>query len=237
MLAPPTLQQTPLTARRAGSARWVTGWLIVPVLAIALPAGSATSSADTALDGARSRSHSRTVVIRVGICGAGARCEERVWRRTGIAPGPGAGGTLKRSWVFGSSGASGVITDTVLHGSRAGGARAEEVGSATCRGAVGRTDDREGVAEDVADVEVAAWVRFEDRAVGVGVAVGAHVGYSNLPVEARPEICTAGCGTGVGAAVEGVVCTLGVAGPGDGETVRLTVACSARDGKDAEGCC
>ena len=216
MLDPPTLQQTPLTAGRAGSARWVTGWLVVPVLAIALPARGATSSADTALNRARRWPHSRSIVIRVGICGAGARCEEWIWRRTGVAPGPGAGGTLKRSWVFGSSGASGVITDTVLHGSRAGGTRAEEVGSATCRGAVGRTDDREGVAEDVADVEVAAWVRFEDRAVGVGVAVGAHVGYADLAVEARSEICAAGCGTGVGAAVEGVVCTLGVTGPGDG---------------------
>ena len=123
---------------------------------------------------------------------------------------------MKRSWVFGSTRASGVLTDTVLHGSRTRGARAEEVGSATGRGAVGRTDDGKSVAEDVADVEVAAGIRFEDRAVGVGAAVGAHVGYADLAVEARPEICTAGCGTGVGAAVEGVVCTLGVAGPGDG---------------------
>ena len=128
------------------------------------------------------------------------------------------------------------MTDTVLDGSRTLGARAEKVGSATRRGAVGRTHDRKCVAEDIANVKVASGVCFKNRAVGVGLAVGAHVGYTNLAVEARPEICTAGCGTGVGALVEGVVCGLGIAGPGDGETVRLTVACSTRDGKDAEGC-
>ena len=70
----------------------------------------------------------------------------------------------------------------------------------------------------------------------MGLTVGAHVGYADLAVEAGSEVCAAGCGAAVGAAVEGVVCTLGVAGPGDGEPVRLTVTCSARDGKDVKGC-
>ena len=139
-------------------------------------------------------------------------------------------------WVFGSTGARGVLTDAVLQ-ARAWSAGAEEVLGAAGGGAVGGADDGEGIAEDVADVEVAGWVRLEDRAHGVGLAVGAQVGYADLTVETGSEVCAAGCGTGVGAAVEGEVGTLGVAGPCDGEAVRLSVAGTVGNGEDAEGCC
>ena len=120
---------------------------------------------------------------------------------------------------------------------RAGRAGAEEVDGAAGGGAVGRTDDGERVAEDVADVDVAGRVRFEYRAVGVRPPVGAQVGDADLAVEARSEVRAAGCGTRVGAAVEGEVGVLGVAGPCDGQAVGLSVACSVGDREDAEGCC
>lgn len=235
-LAPPPLQKTALAARRASRAGWVAVGLVVSPLPVTLPARSGTRGADTALDRARGRAHRRTVIVRVGVGGARAGCEEWVRGRTGVTPWPGAGGVLVRAWVFGSTGAGGVVADAVLQvGAR--GAGTKEVGRAAGGGAVGGTDDGEGVAEDVADVEVAGRVRFEYRAVGVGVAVGAHVGYADLAVETGSEVCAAGCGTGVGAAVEGEVGVLGVAGPGDGETVGLSVACSVGDCEDAEGCC
>ena len=115
-----------------------------------------------------------------------------------------------------------------MHGGRARGAGAEEVDGAAGGGAVGGTDDGERVAEDVADIEVAGRIRFEYRAVGVGLTVGAHVGYTDLAIEASTEVSAAGCGAGVGVVVEGVVCILGVAGPCNGEAVR-SVACSAGD--------
>lgn len=116
-------------------------------------------------------------------------------------------------------------------------AHAEKVESAARRGAVGGTDDGEGVAENVADVEVTARVGFEYRTVSVGTAVGAHVRYADLTIEAGSEVCAAGCGAGVGAAVEGEVGILGVTGPGDGESVGLSVACAVGDGENAEGSC
>ena len=140
-------------------------------------------------------------------------------------------------WVSGSARARGVLTDTVLQVRACRTAGAEEVDGAAGGGTVGGTDDWEGVAEDVADVEVAGRVRFEDRAHGVGLAVGAQVGYADLAVEAGSEVCAPGCGTGVGTAVECVVGTLSVTGPGDGEAVRLSVTSTIGDGKDAEGCC
>lgn len=236
LLAPSSPQKAPLAARRASCAWWVTAWLVVSILPAALPARSATSSAHTALNRARGRSDSRTVIVRVGVSGAGAGCEEWIWRRTGVTPGLSARGTLIRAGVFGSTRAGGVLTDTVLRGRRTR-AHAEKVEGAACGGAVGGTDHGESVAEDVADVEVAARVGFEYRTVGGGLAVGAHVGYADLAGEAGSEICTAGCRAGVGAAVEGVVGTLGVAGPGDGEPVGLSVACAVGDGEDAEGSC
>ncbi len=120
---------------------------------------------------------------------------------------------------------------------RAWSARAEEVDRTAGGGAVGGADDGEGVAENVADVEVAAWVCLEDRAHGVGLAVGAQVGYADLTVETGSKVCAARCGTGVGAVVEGEVGILGVARPCDGEAVRLSVAGTVGNGEDAEGCC
>ncbi len=103
-----------------------------------------------------------------------------------------------------------------MNGGGAGGPCVEEVDGAAGGGAVGGTDDGEAVAEDVADVEVAGRVRFEDGAIGVGPAVAAHVGDADLAAEAGAEIGAASCGTGVGAAIEGEVRVLGVAGPCDG---------------------
>lgn len=211
--------------------------MVVPPLPIAFPARSTTSRANTALNGAHGRSHRRSIIVRVGIGGARAWCEEGVRRRTGVAPGLSACGALIRSRVIGSTRARGVLTDTVLHGAGAWGAGAEKVDGAARGGAVGGTEDREGVAENVADVEVAGRVRFEDRAVGVGLAVSAQVRNAYLAAEARSEICAAGCGASVGAAVEGEVGVFGVAGPGDGEPVGLSVACAVRDGEDTEGSC
>ena len=121
-----------------------------------------------------------------------------------------------------------------MHGGRAWAAGAEEVDGAAGGGAVGGTDDGEGVAEDVADVEVAGRVRFQYRAVSVGTTVGAHVRYADLAIEAGTEVSAAGCGAGVGVVVEGVVGILGVAGPCNGEAVR-SVACPARDCANTEG--
>ena len=183
---------------------------------MALSARTATSSANTAVNRARGRSDSRTVIVRVGIRGARARSEEWVRWRTGVTPGPSTRVVLIRAWVLRPTGARGIGADTVMHGGRARGAGAEEVDGAAGGGAVGGTDDGECVAEDVADVEVAGRIRFEYRAVGVGLTVGAHVGYADLAIEAGTEVSAAGCGAGVGVVVEGVVCILGVAGPCNG---------------------
>ena len=236
-LAPPSLQKTPPAARRASSARWITAWLVVSIPPIALSARSGASGANTALNRSHSRSHSRSVIVRVGIGGTSAGCEEWVGWRTGVTPGPRAGGASICPWVSGSARARGVLADTVLQVRARRAVGAEEVDSAAGGGTVGGTDHWEGVAEDVADVEVAGRVRFEDRAHGMGLAVGAHVGYADLAVEAGSEVCATGCRTGVGAAVERVVGTLSVTGPGDGEAVRLSITSTVGDGKDAEGCC
>ena len=98
-----------------------------------------------------------------------------------------------------------------MHGTGAGRAGAEEVDRAAGGVTVSRTDDGQRVAEDVADVEVASRIRLEYRAVGVGTAVGAHVGYPDLAAEAGAEVSAAHCRAGVGVAVEGVVGILGVA--------------------------
>ena len=178
-LTPPSLQKTALAARSAGGARWAPVRLVIPPLSAPLTACARTSRTHTALNGAGGRSLGRTVVVGVGICGAGARCEEWVWGRTGVAP----SGVGICAGVSGSPGAGGVVADAVLQ-IGAGSAGAEEIDRAAAGGAVCGTDDGEGVAEDVADVEVAGRVRFEDRAVGVGLAVGAHVGYADLAGEA-----------------------------------------------------
>ena len=215
-LAPPPLEKAALAGCTASLAGWVPARLVVPPLAIALPARSATSSANAALNRAGSRPDSRAVVVRVCIGGAGAGCEECVRWRTGVTPGPCARVPSVRSRVSRSTGAGGVVADPVVDGGGAGGPCVEEVDGAAGGGAVGGTDDGEAVAEDVADVEVAGRVRFEDGAVGVGPAVAAHVGDADLAAEAGAEIGAAGCGTGVGAAIEGEVRVLGVAGPCDG---------------------
>ena len=233
LLAPPPLDETALAGRTASGAGWVPGRLVVAPLPVALPARGATGGADAALDRGRGRSDRRAVVVRVGVRGAGARSEEWVRGRAGVAPWPSARGTCVRAGVFGSTGAGGVVADAVLDGGRAGGAGAEEVDGAAAGRAVGGADDGEGVAEDVADVEPAQRVRFQDRPVGVRLAVGAHVGYADLSVEARAEVGAAGCGARVRAAVEGVVGVLGVSGPGDGETL-ASVACSVGNGEDGE---
>lgn len=71
----------------------------------------------------------------------------------------------------------------------------------------------------------------------MGLPVGVQVGNADLAVEAGAEVGAAGRGTRVGAAVEGVVGALGVAGPGDGEAVGLSVACAIWNGEDGEGGC
>ena len=129
-LAPPALEETALARRTTSLARWVTVRLVVSPPPVALSARSATSSADTALDRARSRSDSRTVVVGVRICGAGARSEERVRWRTGVAPWPRTRVVLVRARISWSTGASGVIADAVVHGGGARGPGVEEVGRA-----------------------------------------------------------------------------------------------------------
>lgn len=96
-LAPPPFEQTPLASRTTSLARRVTVWLVVAPLAVALSTRSAASGANTALDRSRSRSDSRTVVVRVSIGRAGARSEEWIRWRTGVAPGPGTGVALIRA--------------------------------------------------------------------------------------------------------------------------------------------
>ena len=95
-LAPPALEETALARRTASLARRVTLGLVVSPPAVALSARGATSGADAALDRARSRSDSRTVVVGVRVCGAGARSEERVRWRTGVTPWPRTRVTLIR---------------------------------------------------------------------------------------------------------------------------------------------
>ena len=79
--------------------------------------------------------------------------------------------------------------------------------------AVGGTDYRESVAEDVADVEKAGWVQLDYRAVGVDPAIRAHVGNADLAVEAGAEVSAASCRALIGVAVEGKVGILGIARP------------------------
>ena len=62
-------------------------------------------------------------------------------------------------------------------------------------------------------IRTACRIGFEDRAVRVDLAVDALVGYADLAFEAWAEVCAAGCEAGVGAAVEGIVDVLDVAGP------------------------
>ena len=115
-LAPSALEETALARRTASLARWVTVGLVVSPPPVALSARSATGSADTALDRARSRSDSRTVVVGVRICGAGARSEEGVRWRTGVTPWPRTRVVLVRVRISCSTGASGIIADAVVHG-------------------------------------------------------------------------------------------------------------------------
>ena len=129
-LAPPALEETPLARRTASLARWVTVGLVVSPPPVALPARRATSGADTALDRARSGSDSRTIVVGVCVCGAGARSEERVRWRTGVTPWPRTRAVLVRARISCSSRASGVVADAVVHGSGARGPGVEEVGRA-----------------------------------------------------------------------------------------------------------
>ena len=129
-LAPSALEETALARRTASLARWVTVGLVVSPPPVALSACSATSSADTALDRARGRSDSRTVVIGVRIRGAGARSEERVRWRTCVTPWPRTRIVLVRARISCSTGASGVIADAVVHGRGARGPGVEEVGRA-----------------------------------------------------------------------------------------------------------
>ena len=126
-LAPPALEETPLARRTASLARGVTVGLVVSPPPVALPARRATSSADTALDRACSRSDSRTIVVGVRVGGAGARSEEGVRWRTGVTPWPRTRVVLVRARISCSSRASGVIADAVVHGSGARGPGAEEV--------------------------------------------------------------------------------------------------------------
>lgn len=215
-LAPPSLEETPLASRTTSLARWVTARLVVSPLAVTLSARVAASGANTALNGSRSRSDSRTVVIRVGIRRARARSEEWIRWRTGVAPGPGTGVAIIRARILRSAGAGGVIANAVVHGGGAGRARVEEVDGAAGGMAVGGTDDGERVAEDVADVEEAGRVRLEYCAVCVRPAIGTHVGYADLAREASAKVGAAHGGAGVAVAVEGVVGILSVAGPGYG---------------------
>ena len=208
--------------------------MVVPPAAVPLLARCATGSANAALDGPRGRPHGRAVVIWVRIRGARARREKGIGGRAGVAPGPSARVALIGLRIFRTAGTGGVVADAVVDGCWAGRTRAEEVDGAAGRVSGGRTDDGEGVAEDIAHVEVAGRVGLEDGAVGVGAAIGAHVGDADLAVEAGAEVSAAGCGTGVGVVVKGVVGVLGVAGPGDGETVGA-VAGSAGYGEDLEG--
>ena len=125
--APPALEETPLARRTASLARWVTVGLVVSPSPIALSARSATSGADTALDGARSRSDSRTVVVGVCICGAGARSEKRVRWRTGVTPWPRTWVVLVRARISRSTRAGRVIADAIVNGRGARGPGVEEV--------------------------------------------------------------------------------------------------------------
>ena len=129
-LAPPTLEETPLARRTASLARWVTVGLVVSPPAVALSARRATGGADTALDRARSRSNSRTIVVGVRVCGARARGEEGVRWRTGVTPWPRTGVVLVRARISCSTGAGGVVADAVVHGGGARGPGVEEVGRA-----------------------------------------------------------------------------------------------------------
>ena len=119
-------------------------------------------------------------------------------------------------WIPRSTWTGGVGADAVddVVGAR-GAAGAEEVLGAACHGAAAGTDDGEGVAEDVADVEIAARVRLDDGALGVDEAVGVLVCDADLAGEAGAEVGAAGRGTGVGAVVEGEPGVFGVAGPDD----------------------
>ena len=169
---PPSLPKTASAARSARGASFEPGRIAGPRLRAPLSACVATSRAHTAINGTTARDHSRTVVVGEGICGAGARCEEWVCGPTGVTP----SGVGVYAWVSGPPRAGGVLADAVYQ-IGAGSAGAEEIfpaaggggGAVVCCGA----DNGQGIAEDVADVEKAAWVRFEDCAVGVGVAVGA----------------------------------------------------------------
>ena len=127
---PPPLDETALASRTASLARVLTIQIGISPLAVALSARGATGRADAALDRARGRPDGRAVVVRVGIRGAGARGEERVWWRTGVAPGPRTRAAWEAARVFGSAGAGRVVADSVVDGCRARGARAEEVDGA-----------------------------------------------------------------------------------------------------------
>ena len=235
LLAPPPLQKAPLAARGASGARRVTVGLVVAVLPVPLLTRGAARRPDAALDRARRRPHRRAVIVRVRVRGAGAGREKGVRRRARVAPRPRAGGARVRARVPGCAGPRGVLADAVLQVRAGGAVGAEEVEGAARGDVVGGADDGQGVAEDVADVEVARRVGLEDRAVGVRLPVGAQVGDADLAVEAGAEVGAAGRGAGAGAAVEGVVGVLGVAGPGDGEAVGVAVAGTVGDGEDAEG--
>ena len=129
-LAPPALEETALARRAASLARRVSVGLVVSPPPVALSARGATGSADTALDRARGRSDSRTVVVRVRVCGAGARSEEGVRWRTGVTPWPRTRVVLVRARISCSTGAGGVIADAVVHGRGARGPGVEEFGRA-----------------------------------------------------------------------------------------------------------
>lgn len=157
-VAPPPLQAAPPATRCAKSARLIgTARLGVAILPNTLPARIATSRANTALDRPNRRCGHRLVIVRIGVCGAGAGREKRIRCRTGVTPWPSARGAWIRARVFGSPNLTGgVVTNAVLHAARAGGvAGAEEVDGAACGVAVGPggAEDRECVAEVVADVE------------------------------------------------------------------------------------
>ena len=143
---------------RTQPTRRATTQLRMPRCAAPLPARRGTGRADTARN-RRSRTDRRPVIVRIRVRGAGARRDERVRRRAGIAPRDAGRAAVVAARVARPAGAGGVLPYLPCLA-----AVAEEVFVATRHRAVAGADNGDRVPEDVGDVEVVGRVGFEDRA-------------------------------------------------------------------------